>query len=172
MVSIMGTVLGSCLASPPAHDEAPADLYSILIGAGAVYAFGRTVYGMYGGSYSSDAMQEVYNMCVKPSVVVAHEKAAGDAGVVANVASAAALYGQGAVGPGITELNSLKTTITGEPEQVPTIFGSYTVQTYTTEIEECPLTYTCHYGRGFDEVRSLTLFMKKSSSCPQASSGN
>ncbi|KAJ5385794.1 hypothetical protein N7509_008335 [Penicillium cosmopolitanum] len=111
-------------------------------------------------------------MCVKPNVVVAHEKAAGNAGVVANVASAEALYGQGAVGPGITELNSLKTTITGEPEQVLTTFGSYTVQTYTTEIEECPLTYTYHYGRGFKEVRSLPLSMKRSSLCPQASSGN
>lgn len=93
-------------------------------------------------------------MCVKPSVVVAHEKAAGDAGVVA-LASAAAMYGQGAVGPGITELNSLKTTITAEPEQVPTTYGSYSRQTYTTEIKECALTYTCHYGKGFDEVRSL-----------------
>ena len=102
-----------------------------------------------------DAMQEIYDMCVKPSVVVAHEKAAGNAGVVANVASAASMYGQGAVGPGITELNSLKTTITAEPEQVPTAYGSYSRQTYTTEIKECALTYTCRYGRGFDEVRSL-----------------
>lgn len=99
-------------------------------------------------------MQEIYNMCVKPSQVVAHEKAAGIAGVAANVASAAAMYGQGAVGPAITELNSLKTTITAEPEQVPTTYGSYSRQTYTTEIKECALTYTCHYGKGFDEVKS------------------
>lgn len=138
MGEIMGYVAGTCLTSPSALDGIPADLHCILIGAAAVYAFGRVVYDTYGGSFSYDAMQEVYNMCVKPSVVVAHETAAGGAGVVA---SAATMYGQGAVGPGITDLNSFKTTITGEPEQVPTTMGSYRRQIYTTEIEECALTY-------------------------------
>lgn len=126
----------------------------ILIGAGVVLSFGRAVYNTYGGYFTTDAMQEIYNMCVKPSEVVAHEKAAGDAGTVA---SAAAQFGQGAVGPGITELNTVtvKTTITGQPEKVPTTYGSYSRETYSTDIKECSLTYTCHYGRSFDEVRSI-----------------
>jgi hypothetical protein len=50
-------------------------------------------------------------VCVKPSEVVTHEKAAGNSGTVA---SAAAKFGQDAIGSGITELNSVKTTITGQ----------------------------------------------------------
>jgi hypothetical protein len=104
------------LVSLPAHDEAPANLYSILIGASAVYTFSRTVYDMYRCSYSSDTIQEVYNIYFKPSVIIVYEKAASDAGVVANIASAAVLYSQDPLSPGITKLNSLKTTITGEPK--------------------------------------------------------
>ena len=88
-------------------------------------------------------------MCVKPTEVVAHEKAAGANGVVA---SAAAMFRQGAVGPGITDLNSVKTTITAKPDQLPETYGPYSRQVYEKGITDCSLTYTCHYGRGFNEV--------------------
>jgi hypothetical protein len=112
------------------------------------------------GYFTTDAMQEIYNMCVKPVEVVADEKSAGDAGTVA---SAAAMFGQGAIGPGITDLNTVivKTTITGQPEQFPTTYGSYTRQTYSTDVTECSLTYTCSYGKGFEEVRSIPWLMNK-----------
>lgn len=115
-----------------------------------MWSFGRAVTQFDGAPFTWNVGQEILNMCMKPTEVVAHEKAAGANGVIA---SAAAAYGQGAVGPGITDINSAKATVTAEPVQLPQTYGRYTRKSYDKDTKDCSLTYECKYGLGFDEVK-------------------
>ncbi|KAJ5421601.1 glycoside hydrolase [Penicillium cf. griseofulvum] len=122
---------------------------ALMAGADVVWTYGRMMSKEYGAVFSNDYYQEQEDMCVKKNVVVSYEKQAGVNGVIA---SAANMFGQGAVGPGITELAKYKTTMTAKPAVAPKMRGAYQVATYGEKENDCAVTYTCRYGQGWDEV--------------------
>lgn len=144
---ILGWFAISSVLCPPACIV----FLTLLVGSEAIYAFGRSS-ELRGGEFSYDLYQEMNDLCVKRKEVVAYEKGAGVNGVVA---SAASMYGQGAVGPGITELNTVTKTITAAPVVAVLQIGQWPVAQYSTDEPDCQVTYTCKYGKGFDEVSTI-----------------
>ncbi|KAJ5369846.1 uncharacterized protein N7496_005938 [Penicillium cataractarum] len=140
------TKRGSWVAEDPSC-LAFMNLAADILGSDVIYAFG-TSDRLNGGDFSYDYYQEMDDLCVKRKEVVAHEKAAGVNGAIA---SAASMYGQGAVGPGITALNIVTKTITAEPVQAVKMIGQWPVVKYSADEPDCSVTYTCKYGKGFDE---------------------
>ncbi|KAJ5779984.1 glycoside hydrolase, partial [Penicillium paradoxum] len=125
-----------------------ATLGAMVLGGQIVWAFSKIVKISIGLNLHWNIAK--VNPCAKPNEVVAHEKAAGVNGVMASAVSS---FGQGAVGPGITEMQSPKLTATAQATQANSMRGPYTVQKYSEEGANCAVTYTCNYGWGFDEVR-------------------
>ncbi|KAI1832525.1 hypothetical protein DTO006G1_1154 [Penicillium roqueforti] len=127
------------------------DMLGAVFGSRLVWAIGSDVTNMWGAESSFNYYQEINDMCVKPTEVIVHDKGSGADGVVAD---AAAKFGQGAVGPGVTDIpRKTITTIEAAPATAVTTIGDYSVTTFsTTAQEDCSVTYTCSYGKGFDEV--------------------
>jgi hypothetical protein len=47
--------------------------------------------------------------------------------------------------------------VLGKPQAVAGMIGQYNRATYSTGTTDCAVTYTCMYGRGYDEVSSIRL---------------
>ncbi|GIJ83219.1 hypothetical protein Asppvi_001739 [Aspergillus pseudoviridinutans] len=61
--------------------------------------------------------------------------------------------GQGALGPGVTDLEPAPTPQpTKKPKAKATQIGRYKVSQFGPDDEDCETTYTCAYGQGWDEI--------------------
>jgi hypothetical protein len=47
--------------------------------------------------------------------------------------------------------------VRGKPKQVAGVIGQWNRAVYGAGMTDCAVTYTCKYGRGFDEVSSMIL---------------